>query len=227
MLGYTASAPLAWDPGTEQSYCSVGYVMLGAIIAGVTDQPYADAVAAHILGPVGMTATAPGRTLAADRLDGEVTYADHSPALDESVMAEGERASRPYGGAFNLENRLAGGGWVSTAADVVRFGRAFMRGDLTADPAAIMADELGWPDHFAQRDRATGHTGSMEGNHALLMCFGPDDENPVIANACWSFLFNKSPPKDIIDPVTGAEEEPRDILAFALANDVLGALLEL
>jgi len=222
MLGYTAAAPLAWDPGTSKSYCSVGYVIMGEVIAAATGQPYADAVADRLLASAGMTQTARGHTLESARLTDEVRYHDHSPMLDDSVIAEGERAARPYGGAFNLENRFATGGWVSTAADLARFGRAFMRGDLVPDPDAIMAAEEGWPDHFAERERATGHTGSLEGSHALLMCFGPDDPNPVIASACWSFTFNKSPPRDITDPETGEEVEPRHVLAYELANDVLG-----
>jgi len=227
IIGYTASHPLAHRPGTTKNYCSVGYIMAAEIVAAVTDLPYVDVVTDRVLHPAGMTATQPGRTRVSDRLPDEVRYADHSPSVGDSVMDEGERVARPYGASFNIENRLASGGWVATASDLTAFGRAFLRGDLVSDPAEIMAANRGWPDHFAKREGSTGHTGSMQGSHAILMCFGADDENPLLREACWSFLFNKSPPRDIPHPLTGEEVEPRDLLSAALANEVLPALTEL
>jgi hypothetical protein len=174
-----------------------------------------------------MVSTAPGNTALDARLDDEVLYAHHSPSSADSVLVDGDSAPRPYGGAFNLENRLASGGWLSTASELVRFGRAFMKGALVDSPAAVMNDDRGWPDKFARREGSTGHTGSLEGSHTLLMCFGPDDPNPVIANACWAALFNKSPPRTETDPVTEETIEPRHELAFLLANEILGTLTSL
>ncbi len=227
LIGYTAGYPLAHPPGTKKNYCSIGYIIMGEIFESATGQSYAEVVTDRVIHPAGMMSTEPGRTIESERLPDEVHYSDHSTTLDDSVVVEGARAARPYGAAFNIENRLASGGWVATASDLTAFGRAFIRGDLVSDPEEIMASRRGWPDHFAEREGSTGHTGSMEGSHAILMCFGADDENPILREACWAFLFNKSPPKDIPDPTTGKPVEPRDILSATLANEVLPAVTAL
>ncbi len=52
-----ADEPLQFEPGSQSSYSNGGFMVLGAIIAAVSGQSYADYVAEHIFQPAGMSST--------------------------------------------------------------------------------------------------------------------------------------------------------------------------
>ena len=54
-----ADDPLLFEPGQGQRYSNGGYMVLGAIVAAVSGQPYDDYVREQIFAPAGMTHTAP------------------------------------------------------------------------------------------------------------------------------------------------------------------------
>jgi len=211
IIGYGSGLPMAYAPGTTKNYCGFSYMLLGEVLSAWSGMSAPDAVEDLVFSKLGDHSFVQGRTLRAEGHPDELRYHYHSDADATSVMAEGDLAPYPYGGAFNLENRLAGGGWVANAPDLVRYGRAFLKGDLVSDPMRVIDRNLGWGEDF-RRTGATGHTGSLEGTHAIFMCYSPTDSDTVIAGACWAVLFNKSPPRDDPDGT-----EPRDILADTLA----------
>lgn len=53
---YGPREPL-FEPGAKFAYSNYGFVLLGAILERVTDQPYETYFDAHVFGPAGMTAT--------------------------------------------------------------------------------------------------------------------------------------------------------------------------
>ncbi len=237
VIGYASGFPLAWDPGTDgdgdgdadSCYCNYGYLLLGEVIEDTTGDAYADVVEDKVFSKLGTHGFSQGRTEEAEQQSDEVHYFYRDMTVQDSVVNPFSIVSPPYG-AFNLENRFANGGWIARASDVVAFGRAFMRGDIVNSPTSVISDGLSWASGFRSRTDATGHTGSLEGTHAILMCHGANDANTVLAGLCWSFLFNKSPPakEEIILPDGTTEKvDPRNVMAEELANQVLDNLTSL
>src|SRR5262249_44742178 len=77
----------------------------------------------EVLAPLGIRRMRLGKTLLAQRAPGEVTYYDErtGPAV---MGAIGTRVSLPYG-TWSLEAMDSHGGWLASAADLVRFASAF------------------------------------------------------------------------------------------------------
>ena len=237
VVGYASGLPLAWDPGTDADgdgradscYCNYGYLLLGNVIESYTGDDYVDVVEDKVFSKLEDHAFSGGRTEESERQTNEVRYFYKDMTTEPSVVNPFAVVSPPYG-RFNLENRRSNGGWIARASDLVAFGRAFMRGDLVSSPTSVISDGLSWSSGFRSRTDATGHTGSMEGTHAILMCHGANDANTVLAGLCWSFLFNKSPPagEEIILP-DGTREavDPRNVMAEELVNQVLDNLTSL
>jgi serine beta-lactamase-like protein LACTB len=113
--------PLDFEPGTRYNYTTFGYVLLGTVIEGASGMKYDDYMRENIFKPAGMTHT----------------YVDDVFA----IILNRARGYRPRAfGVFNGENRpgslmdssykTPGGGFVSTAEDVVRFAIALLNGKL-------------------------------------------------------------------------------------------------
>lgn len=118
MLTYTM---LDFTPGTQSHYSNFGYCVLGRVIEKLTGQPFADYVQGAVLGPLGIVDMQLGRNLAAEQLPYEVNYYDYPGApLAYSVYDNATLVPWPYGG-FNLEFMDAHGGWVASAADLMKF----------------------------------------------------------------------------------------------------------
>jgi D-alanyl-D-alanine carboxypeptidase len=114
-----AGEPPSSPPGTVRSYTDTGFVLAGLIIQALTHQPLQEAYRELVLDPAGMADTwlessdaAPRRRdLAAHDFDGQ-DITDMDPTVD-----------------------WAGGGLVSTAADLAAFLRALTRGQLVSSRA--------------------------------------------------------------------------------------------
>jgi CubicO group peptidase (beta-lactamase class C family) len=111
-----AADPLLFAPGTAYQYSTYGYSVVGCVIEGASGTRFQDYVAEHVLRPAGMTHTfvddafeiVPHRARGYQKLDGQVRNAT---LMDSSY-------------------KIAGGGYVSTAEDLVRFGQALLDGKL-------------------------------------------------------------------------------------------------
>lgn len=115
-IPYLAAQPLAHEPGVRWCYGSVGFALLGEIVARTSGMPYADYVAKHILAPAGMRDTFfhPGER----PHEGFSIVSPWEQGLFEKRTAL-EGASHPF---------LALGGAFSTCSDMVRLGRLFVEG---------------------------------------------------------------------------------------------------
>jgi CubicO group peptidase (beta-lactamase class C family) len=112
-----APLPLSRIPGTRYLHSAAGYVLLSAVVANACGQDFVSCLQEKVLRPAGMTSTilddprspAPHAATAYERgWFGMLTVA---PALDNSC-------------------KWGGGGFVSTAEDLARFGMALLRGDI-------------------------------------------------------------------------------------------------
>lgn len=108
------------SPGTTQNYASPGYFILGRVLEAAGGMPYHELIRREILVPLGMHAT------------DEANY----------EWERGQNELHHYVGPIDLSRldpsfEFADGGFVTTAADLTRFGTALMSGAVFDDPATL------------------------------------------------------------------------------------------
>lgn len=109
--------PLLFEPGTQYAYSSYGWNLVSAVIEGATGKPYLTQMEERVFEPLGMrdTSADQNRFIVFDRVRPYV--------VDE----DGRFANAPY---VDNSYKWAGGGFVSTAEDLVRFGLAHLESDF-------------------------------------------------------------------------------------------------
>lgn len=106
LIGWTLdNRPLNHIPGTGYAYSNFGYCILGRVIEKITGMPYAAAVNALVLKPLGITDMSIGGNTLADRKTNEVQY-------------YGQNGENPY--AYNIARMDSHGGWLATATDLAK-----------------------------------------------------------------------------------------------------------
>ncbi len=118
--------PLLFDPGTRFSYTTYGFNVLGAAIEGASGEDYVGYVQKHIADPCGMTSLQP---------DDPYKLIPHRAA---GYRKQGQQLQNDF--AVDISNKIPGGGWCSTAGDLVRFADALASGKLLGAPSL----ELMW-----------------------------------------------------------------------------------
>jgi N-acyl-D-amino-acid deacylase len=210
VIRWMEGRPLDFDPGTRYAYSNFGYCVLGRAIEKASGLPYERFVREQLLAPLGITSMRLGRTLAAGRAAGEVTYDGASESPDASVFdRDGAPVPSPYG-AWCLETMDAHGGWIASAPDLVRFACALGEpgrvlnaeslAELWARPEFVPkgADGwygLGWFVRPAGGGINAWHTGSLPGTSTLLVRRHD--------GFTWAVLFNSRAgnPANAIDPL--------------------------
>ncbi len=180
-LALFADDSLVAVPGAEYSYSTHGYTLLSALIQKAAGTPFLDWMDGELFRPLGMrqtgpdlvTAIVPGRASFYEFDDGPLV---HAPFTDNSY-------------------KWAGGGFLSTPEDLVRFGTALLRGRLL-EPAGMRSlftsqrtsagEETGYGMGFRPREdwqgrRVVHHGGSSEGGRAFLLLY--PDRDIVVAMA--------------------------------------------
>ncbi len=139
-LAIFAADPLLFDPGTQYSYSSYGWNLVSAAIESATGEEFLAQMQSRVFEPLGMLDTSadinalivPGRVRPYVRSEAGLLY--NAPYVDNSY-------------------KWAGGGFVSSASDLVRFGLAHLRpGFLRAETlqewfrsqATTAGDETGY-----------------------------------------------------------------------------------
>jgi len=173
--------PLLFEPGTKFSYSSYGWNLISAVLEGAAHESFLSMMKRRVFGPAGMahtsaddpTAIVPDRGRFYTRTDdtGAVVNAGY---VDNSI-------------------KWAGGGFLSTAEDLVTFGNALLEGRLLqSDTLRLLwtsqktADGketeygMGWG---VRRDskgrRRISHSGGAQGGTAYLLIY--PEERFVIA----------------------------------------------
>ena len=120
--------PLEYEPGQDYEYSNVGYQILGQIIEVQTGMGYEDYITDNVLTPMGIHSMSIGMTMPDQRAEHEVSYFDdytgwcHFPSgQDEDGDPIFPTAPGPDCGAFVIEEKDGGGGWIATASDYARF----------------------------------------------------------------------------------------------------------
>ena len=144
ILRYALTLPLDFAPGERFAYSNVGYLLLGRIIEHLSGSKYEKFVRENVLSPAGITRMKLGRSWSGDLEPDEVRYYDSQNRKAPAVNGPKLGVSVPlvYGGE-NFEGFEAHGGWIASAADLVRFASAVEAARkplLAGDPLKAMTE---------------------------------------------------------------------------------------
>lgn len=186
-IGIFAEKPLLFEPGTSLSYTTYGYTLLGLVMERAAGTPFPELMQTELLDPLGMHDTIPDDPQAVV-LNRSATYAYdedrgvvHAPATDHS-------------------NKLPGGGFLSTAVDIVTLGAALAQPDyldaatveLMLAPARLKDGRetnyaMGWNIKTDPEGRRLyGHGGNQPGGRGYVLVY--PDANVSIAMLCNMYM---------------------------------------
>jgi len=131
--------PVVVQPGSDFSYSTYGYNLISAVIEGATDQEFLAYMSENVFGPTGMART----------------VADHVvPIISNRSryyrLEDGQLVNSPW---VDNSNKWAGGGFLSTSEDLVRFGFAHLS-DQFLQPETI---EMMWTSQFSAAGEPTSY----------------------------------------------------------------------
>lgn len=116
-LSIFANDPLEFEPGTKYLYSTYGFNLAGAIVEKLAGKPYDQFVRERILIPAGAVSMQPDHVYRIVPQRARGYRRTKAGAIENCSLAD-------------TSNKVPGGGWVATATDLVRFGRAVMDGNL-------------------------------------------------------------------------------------------------
>jgi len=111
-----AAEPLLFQPGAGFQYSTYGYTVAGCVVEGAAGTPFQDYVAAHVLRPAGMSHTL---------VDDAFAVVPHRARGYQKIHGEVRNAA-----LMDSSYKIPGGGYVTTAEDLVNFGQALLDGRL-------------------------------------------------------------------------------------------------
>ncbi len=106
--------PLLAPPGTRYAYSSYGFNLISAVVEGASGEQFLAYMSRHVFKSLGMTSTAP------DKNDSLIP----NRTRFYERTAEGQFVPSP---TVDNSYKWAGGGFISTAEDLVRFGSAHLK----------------------------------------------------------------------------------------------------
>jgi CubicO group peptidase (beta-lactamase class C family) len=202
VIDYMKTQQLDHTPGTVYSYSNFGYCLLGRIIEMLSGLTYEQYMQSNVLRPAGIWDMKLGKSLLTDADSAEVNYDDPLRRLVPTVMGTNSPAMVPipYGG-WNIATMDSHGGWLATAADLVRFSSSF---DIQTNSPLLPAQ---WIDTmWSQPPEQPGSPASYYGAGWLVRPLGGDKSNAWhdgsldgtfsytvrLANGfCWAAIFNR------------------------------------
>ncbi len=170
---------LLFRPGTQYSYSTYGWNLVSAIVESAAGEPFLDFMRREVFAPLGLRHTVPEymASIIPDRGD----YYEHDK--------DGRLVNAPY---VDNSYKWAGGGFLSTPSDLVRFGfgmldaRVLQRKtvDLLWTPLTLESGKstgygLGWSVATVDGHRVIGHSGGSVGGTTQFLIF--PDERMVVA----------------------------------------------
>jgi serine beta-lactamase-like protein LACTB len=189
---------LLFEPGTRYSFSSFGWNLLSAAIESAAGEDFLTFMQHAVFDPLGLRHTVP------DRVDGPL--GSHSRwyqlASDSSSVVEAPTVDNSY--------KWAGGGFLSTPEDLVRFGLAQLNpGYLERRTVERLWTSqrtndgietgygVGWSvGRDGEGRRVVSHTGSSVGGRAILLVY-PDDKVVVAIAANLSGVAFRNLPQEI------------------------------
>ena len=169
---------LLFPPGTRFSYSSYAWNLISAVVEGASGDDFLRYMSAHVFRPLGLADTAPDRT-------------------DSLIPGRTQPYDRDSGGSYRIapavdnSYKWAGGGFVSTAEDLVKFGSALLEpGFLKRETLDLLftsqrtsaGEETGYGIGFFVTTDSLGHRWAFHGGGAVggTAVFGLDRESRVV-----------------------------------------------
>lgn len=163
---------LLFEPGTRFSYSSYGWNLIAAVIESVSGERFLDFMQAHVFGPAGLTHTSPDDPAPIVPLRGRFYTRDAAGAI-----VNAEFVDNSY--------KWAGGGFLSTAEDLVTYANVLLEGRLlrpetvrllwTSQKTKDGKDTeygIGWGVARDQKGRLRiSHSGGAQGGTAYLVIY--------------------------------------------------------
>ncbi len=118
-----ASDSLLFEPGTAFSYSTYGYTVVGCVIEGASGERFNDYVSEHVFKPAGMTHTF---------VDDVFEIVPHRARGYQKIGGQVKNA-----GLMDSSYKIPGGGFVTTAEDLVHFGQALMDGKIVTPDTLV------------------------------------------------------------------------------------------
>jgi serine beta-lactamase-like protein LACTB, mitochondrial len=135
-----AKDSLLFRPGTAYSYSTYGWNLVSAVVEAAAGEPFLDFMRREVFAPLGLRHTVPGYM--ASIIPDRVRFYEHDK--------EGRLVNAPY---VDNSYKWAGGGFLSTPSDLVRFGFAMLDGDLL-QPKTV---EMLWTPLRLESGKSTGY----------------------------------------------------------------------
>jgi serine beta-lactamase-like protein LACTB len=148
--------PLLHEPGTKYVYTTFGFSVLGCAIEGASGQPYETFMREKVFMPAGMTRTRLDRIwdIIPDRARGYMLLTGDAWKTLAPAAQAFARADTVYNAPFHdTSMKIAGGGLVSTAEDLARFGIAVLTHRLLKQAT----QEQMWRDGTTRDGKPTGY----------------------------------------------------------------------
>ncbi len=159
---------LLFQPGTRFSYSSYGWNLISAVIEGASNEPFLQFMRRHVFDPLEMHDTV------AEHVDSLIMHRARFYVYRDSLLM-----NAPY---VDNSVKWAGGGFLSTAPDLVRFGNGLLTGRLLKPETAELLFTaqrtedgqdtgygLGWRVGEYQGRRFVWHTGGAVGGSSVLV----------------------------------------------------------
>lgn len=165
-----ANQKLTHKPGTHFAYSNFGYCALGRVLEKVLGMPYDKLMTQEVFSKCGITSMEIAGNTLAERKPNEVMYITSRPGA-------------AYG--MNVARMDSHGGWISTAADLVRFASQL---PLLLKPESIRAMTTHGVDESYARgwnvNKAPNwwHNGSLPGTTTIIV--------HTAQGLCWAGLLN-------------------------------------
>jgi len=110
---------LLFEPGTRYSYSSYGFNLLSAIIEGASGDNFLHFMQSRVFDPLNMTETT------AERMDSLILFRAGYYDMDHGKVINAPYVDNSY--------KWAGGGFISTSEDLVKFGNAMLNNTLFSE----------------------------------------------------------------------------------------------
>ena len=178
-LGIFQDDPLLFEPGLKMSYSSYGWNLMSAVVEGASGESFLVYMNKYVFDPLNM----------------ENTRADinHEKTANRVVFYELKNNKIEVAPVVDNSYKWAGGGFLSSAEDVVKFGNAYLQKrifsektiqelwkPLTTNDGKSTNYGIGWRKGEDKKGRLwMGHSGGSIGGTSMLMLY-PEQEMVVV-----------------------------------------------
>ncbi len=125
-LALFAKEPLLFQPGTEYRYSTFGWVLLSAVVGAAADKPFTTFLRDAVLGPLGMQDTVKESGMETVPYEAIAYYPRFAP---NPILGLATYGLNPLH-KFDYSCYAGSNGFLSTPADLVRFGMAMNGGNM-------------------------------------------------------------------------------------------------